>query len=275
MKMFKRTFLALAVAALALTGVAQAQENATLTLTSGERVSGQLVDMGGSGFTVRVNGQERMIPTNSVAVIDFSGGSMSDADWASVTGGQQVLWLKNGTTVNGQLYDIGGTTPLKITFRTSSGDRDFSSSEISRIALAKPAATATSGTSATLAPATGSGLLVSAKQGWTPTGITVRRGQVLTFNTTGEVQLSAEANDIASSAGSKTGRHTPGAPIPGALAGALIGKIGTGQPFAIGNQTTVPMPAAGQLFLGVNDDALQDNQGEFRVDIGGATPARR
>ena len=27
------------------------------------------------------------------------------------------------------------------------------------------------------------------------------------------------------------------------------------------------MPADGQLFLGVNDDGYEDNQGEFRVDI--------
>jgi hypothetical protein len=27
------------------------------------------------------------------------------------------------------------------------------------------------------------------------------------------------------------------------------------------------MPAAGQLFLGINDDNIGDNQGEFRVEI--------
>jgi hypothetical protein len=274
MKMFKRTILALSVAALAFTGVAQAQENATLTLTSGERVSGQLVDMGGTGFQLRVNGQDRQIPTSSVAAIDFAGAGMSDADWGNVSGGQQVLWLKNGTTVTGQLFDIGGTSPLKITFKTSSGDREFSSNEIARIALARPAA-ATSGSSAALAAPAGSGISVSPKQPWTSTGITVRKGQVLTFNTSGEVQLSGDSNDVASSAGSKTGRHATGAPLPNALAGALIGRIGTGQAFAIGNQTSVQMPAAGQLFLGVNDDGFADNQGEFRVDIGGTTPARR
>jgi hypothetical protein len=266
MNMFKRTVLALSVAALTVTGVAQAQENATLTLRSGERVSGQLVDMGGSGFAVRVNGQDRQIPTNDVAVIDFSGASMSDADWAKVTDGQQVLWLKNGTTVNGQLFDIGGTSPLKITFKTSSGDREFSSSEIGRIVMAKPAV-ATSGSTASLTAPTGSGISVSPRQPWTSTGLTVRKGEVLGFNTSGEVQLSGDANDVAGSAGSKIGRRATGAPLPTALAGALIARVGTGQPFAIGNQTTVPMPAAGQLFLGVNDDGFDDNQGEFRVDI--------
>jgi hypothetical protein len=268
MNMLKRTVLALAVAALTFTGVAQAQENATLMLRSGERVSGQLVDMGGSGFTVRVNGQERQIPTNDVAVIDFTGAGMSDADWAKVSDGQQVLWLKNGETITGQLYDIGGTAPLKITFKTSSGDREFSSSDVGRIVLAKPSnAVATSGSNATLAQATGSGISVSARQPWTPTGLTVRKGEVLTFNTTGEVQLSTDSNDIAGPAGSKTGRRATNAPLPNALAGALIGRIGNGPPFAIGNQTTITAPASGQLFLGVNDDGFDDNRGEFRVEI--------
>jgi hypothetical protein len=267
MNMFKRTILALTVAALAITGVAQAQENATLTMRSGERVSGQLVDMGGSGFAVRVNGQDRQIPTGDVAVIDFSGGSPSDADWANVTNGQQLLSMRDGSTLTGQLYDIGGTTPLKITFKTSSGDREISSSQIARILLAKPSGAAATGTNASLAAATGSGISVSPRQAWTSTGLTVRKGEVLSFNTSGEVQLSGDANDVAAPAGSKTGRRATGAPLPTALAGALIARIGNGQAFAIGNQTTVTMPAAGQLFLGVNDDGFDDNQGEFRVDI--------
>ena len=121
--MFKRTILALSVAALTFTGVAQAQENATLTLRNGDKITGQLVDLGGVGFTVKVNGADRNIPTNDVAVIDFAGGTMTDADWNKVNGGDQVVWLKSGDTVSGQLYDISGTSPLKITFKTASGDR--------------------------------------------------------------------------------------------------------------------------------------------------------
>jgi hypothetical protein len=266
--MFKRTILAASVAALTFTGVAQAQENATLTLRSGEQVNARLVDLGGTSFTVQVNGKERRIPTNDVSLIDFGAGSMSDADWSKVSGGQHVVWLKNGDTVTGQLHDIAGTSPKKFAFRTSSGEREFSGNEIARIAFARPNnAVATSG-SANLNPATGSGISVNPKQAWTPTGLTVRRGEVLNFNTTGEVQLSTDASDVASSAGAKSARKAPNAPLPDALAGALIGRIGqNGQPFAIGNQSSVPMPGAGQLFLGVNDDGFDDNRGEFRVEI--------
>lgn len=264
--MFKRTILALSVAALSMTGVALAQENATLLMRSGDTVSGQLIDMGGVGFTIRVNGQERQIPTNDVAVIDFTG-NPSDADWSKISAGQQFIVLRNGQTIDGQLYDISGTSPLKITLRTSSGEREFSSGEIGRIVLARPTnAVATSGTAAVTVPA-GAGIAVPANQAWTATGLTVRKGEVLAFNTTGQAQLSTDANDTASSAGSNAGRYAAGSPLPGALAGALIGRIDNGQPFGIGNQTSIPAPAAGQLFLGINDDNLSDNQGGFRVDI--------
>ena len=267
--MLKRTVLgAFCVAAMLISSTAQAQVNATLTLRSGERISAQLVDLGGVGYTVRVNGQERHIPQNDVSVIDFTGGTMSAADWAKFSGTSQVL-LKSGETIEGRLYDIAGATPKKLVFKTSGGDRELTSNEVARIVISKPEnAVPTSGTGTT-APAQGSGnVTVSAQQPWTPTGITVRKGQTLTFNTTGEVQLSADANDKASPAGSNTGRYAQRSALPKALAGALIGRIGTrGQAFGIGNQTSIVAPETGQLFLGVNDDSFADNQGSFQVTI--------
>ncbi len=56
--------------------------------------------------------------------------------------------------------------------------------------------------------------------------------------------------------------------MPQTLAGALIGRIGAVQMFGIGNQTgPLEMPADGRLFLGINDDNVADNQGEFQVQI--------
>jgi hypothetical protein len=95
----------------------------------------------------------------------------------------------------------------------------------------------------------------------------VRRGEVLRFNTTGEVRVGGGAEDVAQPAGVTGGRTAAGTPIPSSIVGALIGRIGNGQPFGIGNQTSVPMPAAGMLFLGINDNNFDDNSGEFRVEI--------
>ena len=48
------------------------------------------------------------------------------------------------------------------------------------------------------------------------------------------------------------------------LAGALIGRIGNGAPFAIGNAADRSSPRpAGVLFLGVNDDGFGDNKGQL------------
>ena len=55
--MFRRFILTGLVAlTVALAGSAIAAEKATLVLRSGERISGELVDLGGVGFTFRVKG---------------------------------------------------------------------------------------------------------------------------------------------------------------------------------------------------------------------------
>ena len=90
----------------------------------------------------------------------------------------------------------------------------------------------------------------------------------MNFNVQGEVQLSTSGEDRATRGRCcwRTSRCRP-RPLPSALAGALIGRIGNGAPFGIGNQTLVPMPATGELFLGVNDDEVGDNSGGFVVDV--------
>jgi hypothetical protein len=266
--MLKRTVLsAFCAAAMLVTGVAYAQNSATLTLRSGEKVSGDLIDLGGVGFTMRVSGSERQIPQNDVAVIDFTGGAMSDADWAKFTGSSQIV-LRNGQTIDGQLYDIGGASPLRLSIKTGSGDRELSSNEVARIVLARPnnVATGTAGVAAT--PSVPGAITVQANQAWTSTGRTVRKGQRLTFTTTGEIQLSDNANDVANANGARDGRFAANAPIKQAAAGALIARVGNGEPFPIGaNTEPVTMPANGILFLGVNDDGFADNKGNFQVVV--------
>jgi hypothetical protein len=292
MKMSKRSLLALSLAVLTFGTSTFAQESATLVLRSGERISGQLSDFGGVGFTIHVNGKDRQVPSSDVAIVDFSGRPMADADWARFSEGKHILWLTNGQTVTGQFFDIGGRTPLNITLRTDEGDRHFSSRDVMRIVLARTdnAVAATTGTRApaptpaaapakTPAPATGIGIVVPAQQGWTNTGIAVRRGEWVTFNTTGEIRLTTDAADVAGAAGSAANRTAANAPLPGTPVGALIGRVGIGpvsssQPFVIGNQSRVQMPAAGVLFVGINDDHLADNAGEFRVEIQGVRARR-
>jgi Ca2+-binding EF-hand superfamily protein len=109
---------------------------------------------------------------------------------------------------------------------------------------------------------------VNSQQRWTPTGITVRSGDIITFQSSGQIQMSDNAQDVASPAGALSRRMAPDAPISGVLAGALIARIGGYSPVAIGDQTRITAPVSGELWLGVNDDHLPDNRGEFTVAVG-------
>jgi Ca2+-binding EF-hand superfamily protein len=116
---------------------------------------------------------------------------------------------------------------------------------------------------------------VSAQQRWTDTGLNVRRGDEVTFDARGQVQLSGDSNDVASPAGSqKPGRVTPATNV-NAPAGALIARIGDSTTIAVGDRRSIRASVAGRLYLGLNDDHLDDNRGEFEVAVGIQSPARR
>lgn len=242
----------------------------TLILRSGGRVTGDLIDLKAVGFVINVGGAERQIARDDVAAIAFANDQFPAAETARIEGGRAFIVLTGGDTFYGSLEDIGGTSPLRLSFRTPGGDRELNSDQVARIYFASWQGMGTStdsGTAAALDPG-GAGMTVPANQCWTSTGRTVRQGQRVTFNGTGEIRLSADGNDIAGVSGSRTGRTAPGAPIPNALAGALIGRVGNSRPFGIGDQTiALGMPAAGMLFLGINDDNCGDNSGQFRVEI--------
>ena len=107
---------------------------------------------------------------------------------------------------------------------------------------------------------------VSARDRWTDTGLTVRSGDSITFEADGTIQMSGERGDTANPAGSR--RSAPEALVRNSPAGTLIARIGNGAPFAVGARRTIARaPANGRLYLGVNDDYLDDNDGEFRVTV--------
>jgi hypothetical protein len=109
-------------------------------------------------------------------------------------------------------------------------------------------------------------VLVSGDVPWIDTGVDVRSGQTVYFSATGTVWWGPGRKDGPD--GEKNSPHNPSRPIPNRPAAALIGKIGSGfgDLFFIGNdQRPIRMRAGGRLFLGVNDEGLKDNHGNFRV----------
>jgi hypothetical protein len=272
--MMRNTVVALAVAALAVAGPVAAQENATFTLRSGDRLSGQLMDLSGVGYTVRVDGQERRISANDVAVIDFTGGGTSQSDWDRLNSGPFAV-LRDGQVVTGQLTDVGGSSPLRLSFQVNGANRDLQSSEVAKIVLARPSNTTTSSppssSSGVTSPSAASGAFtISGQQGWTPTGMVLRRGETVTTKTNGEVKFGpGTANPHGSN--DKNAAN----PMPTVGTGALIGRVGNSQPFFIGVDGRFQAPAAGQLFLGINDSQFGDNEGSYQVEVQRGTSRTR
>jgi hypothetical protein len=264
------------IALLAIATDAAAQVKATMVLRSGERLDGQLVDFSmRRGFTFRVGGQDRRVEKADVAVIDFVGDGSAEANdfvQEQLRNGKHVIELRSGERVSGNIFDIGRRNPLRIDFDTTSGQRPFDSDDVARIYLGT--SRGGGGTPVTPAdPAEPGAIVVPGNQQWVPTGLIVRRGETISLRSSGEIQLSANSNDKARPAGAMSGRRAPGSPLPEELAGALIARIGNDPPFALGNLNTSRMPAAGPLYLGVNDDAVGDNSGQFNVVI--TRPGRR
>jgi hypothetical protein len=63
-----------------------------------------------------------------------------------------------------------------------------------------------------------------------------------------------------------------GADRPGNHAG-LIGKVGfDGDVFIVGSQKTFAAPRAGRLYLGINDNGVDNNSGHFDVNLSVSRP---
>ena len=102
-------------------------------------------------------------------------------------------------------------------------------------------------------------------QPWTDSGVDVRVGQTIYFEAQGRVRWGRDRQD--GPAGERNSPSNPNRPMGNRNAAALIGKIGNDM-FFIGDDTgPVRMRSSGRLYLGVNDDVLTDNSGNFRVVV--------
>ncbi len=275
---WNRLVMGMALVGVMAPGVAAARqgEQVTVQLRNGTVVRGALEDLEDGTLYVRVSlHDQRRLPIGDVVMIDRTGSAsaLPEAEVKAAESAAMVV-LSNGGRLEGTLVDVhggpGSGDPEKartfILRMPDGAERRLAAAEVNRVYLGRLAAAA--GTAAE-SPVPAGAIRVRASAGWVDTGLVVRQGQMVGFATTGTVQLSADPADAASSPGRD--RTAAGAPMPRLRAGALIGRIGpNGQPFGIGNQASVPMPATGQLFLAVNDDVLADNSGAFDVVI---TPA--
>ena len=214
----------LAAAALAFSvNAAQAQVNATVVLKSGERHAGHNISYRLDRREVSFAGNQLMrFGVDQVAYVDFGG----NAEGVRIDGTQEAVVLRDGAVLRGSLIELNHgnstdeSTPYLIIFRTDAGEeKRLPPSQVARVYFSGGASAV--GTAGNLTPATGEGVVVSGQQKWTPSGLTVRKGDRLNFTVNGEVQLSADGNDVATAVGAQSRRMAAGSPLPNAYAGRV------------------------------------------------------
>jgi hypothetical protein len=110
-------------------------------------------------------------------------------------------------------------------------------------------------------------LMVVANVLWTDTNIDLRSGENLYFEASGEIRWGP--NRRASPSGEQNSPNNAARPMPNRPGASLIGRIGnSNEYFFIGSdREAIRVRNSGRLFLGINDDNLQDNTGYFTVIV--------
>lgn len=262
-------------------------ERATFILTDGERKSGAVVFHtesrenlinGNLNLSNDATGQEQTYRFDQVAVIDFVGGRPSAAELQTLPADSSihVLVTRDGGSQFGTFVNmIGGDT---VRWKNQAGEQQqFAIRDVRRIYLNAqsartvfnyhPATNATPAIVGTAGQVEPGSVQVLANQPWTDTGVTVKKGDRITFRTTGQIAFGQSTGQVAGADGSAT-VTSAAYPVPVMPVGGLIGKVANSAPFPIGSNTQpIVMPADGRLMLGVNDDRLVDNSGAFSVVI--------
>ena len=131
------------------------------------------------------------------------------------------------------------------------------------IALAFPAA-------ADNKTANSTDVTVSGDTKWVDTGMDANAGDKLHITAKGTVNFSDKAG-VGPDGAQRGWKDTLLAlAVPSAGRGALVGQIGNDRaatPFLVGADGTIVVPAAGRLYLGVNQDPLSKPTGSFAVHI--------
>ena len=119
---------------------------------------------------------------------------------------------------------------------------------------------------------------------WTDTGLDVKEGQEILFDASGQIILQ-EGNPIAHCGPEGYPLQDLHQPFTDQNKGALIGRVvwlisvemdeekegdirhEIVEKFFVGPKNTVMMPLNGRLYLGINENVVGDNSGEFEVNI--------
>jgi hypothetical protein len=181
-----------------------------------------------------------------------------------------TLYLRNGSRIQGELVSVRSGT-VEFRERRGFGSRvvTYDRDEVDRIEFER--ASSSSGSSNSNERPFGlreRTVVVSADVAWNDAGIDVRPGQTIYFEATGQVRWGGNRRD--GPAGERNSPESPLRPMPSRPGGSLIGKVGSDSSdlFFIGDEKgPIRVRSSGRLYLGINDQFLQDNSGNFRVTV--------
>jgi hypothetical protein len=112
----------------------------------------------------------------------------------------------------------------------------------------------------------GRDIQVRSDQAWTDSGVSLRAGETFRIDASGSVNWGPSRSDDPN--GEPNSPYNANRPLPNRAGGALIARIGNGEPFFVGSGLqSFRASTSGPLYLGVNDDFLRDNSGSFRVVV--------
>ena len=127
-------------------------------------------------------------------------------------------------------------------------------------------------------------ITVPGKVAWTDSGLDIQEGEEFYFKATGEISLQ-KGNPMAFCGPEGYDLVTVQQPLKDKNIGALIGRVTkllsvttdkeTGEEvrnelveyFFMGKENKVRMPLSGHLFLGINENVVGDNSGEYTVEV--------
>ncbi|MGQ0734082.1 MAG: hypothetical protein ACT4QD_10535 [Acidobacteriota bacterium] len=181
-----------------------------------------------------------------------------------------VLVLRDGSRVQGQLISVrNGVVEFEEQGRFGRGRQlRLDRADVVRIELESTPSYGFDGVDRRPPGMRERQVIVSADVAWNDAGVDVRAGQTVYFEAVGNVRWGRDRRD--GPEGERDSPPNPGRPMPNRPAAALIGKVGNASNdffFIGGEQGGIRVRSSGRLYLGVNDDFLADNSGNFRVVV--------
>lgn len=104
---------------------------------------------------------------------------------------------------------------------------------------------------------------------WMPTGITLTRDQHVHITASGTIKWGTDPLGKEVGPDGRPHADRQGRPLPGNNLGMLIARFRplSERPYVVGSDKHLKAPVDSELELGINDDNLTDNTGNFRVSI--------